>query len=308
MGAEFSLPGSGGWFGGVSGWSCASGRRDGFGCGLLDVHRLAVVERVSGIENDPVVGLEALKNFKSDPVVAADGQRPEVDMMIGVDDDGAQSFGAEKQSVDRNLETIATYFGGQVNLRIAAREEFAGIVGHVDFGEQRAGIEFDGFSGANNFALKFTARELSEFEISDEPGMDGRRSALRNVYEDANGISLREEKKLLGGTTVAGVDERADVHVAAGDDSAERSINVFERLQFLQSMNIGLRRGDDGLLGGVVTLSVVDFLLGYAIGLDQFFVTSGGNTRKISVGLGGLEVGFGLNELLIYFGSVDVGE
>ena len=37
-------------------------------------------------------------------------------------------------------------------------------------------------------------------------------------------------------------------------------------------------------------------------------ITSGSDLRKIGVGLGGFEIGFGLNELLIDFRSIDVGE
>src|ERR1043166_932208 len=102
-----------------------------------------------------------------------------------------------------------------MNLGIAAREQFAGFVGDIDLGEERAGNQINRFGGANDFALKFAARELRQIKNSGKTGMNGRGSALWNVNIHANGIGLREGEEQLCGTAISGVHQSTDIHVAA---------------------------------------------------------------------------------------------
>ena len=83
--------------------------------------------------------------------------------VIRVDDHGAESFRAEQQRVDGNLETLGRDFYLKMDLRIPAGKQLRGLVGHVHLGQQCAGGEIDGFGGAHDLALKFLARELSEY-------------------------------------------------------------------------------------------------------------------------------------------------
>src|SRR5258707_10138006 len=106
---------------------------------FLYVDRLAVIERIRGIENDPVRRGDALQDFESSAVIAADGNRLQMQLVVGVDDDGAKTFRAEEQRVDGNLNTFSANLDGEMNLRVAPREEFAGVVRDVDFDAKRAG-------------------------------------------------------------------------------------------------------------------------------------------------------------------------
>ena len=56
---------------------------------------LALVERVRGIQHDPVVDVETLQDFESGAVIAADGERLEMCFMICIHNDGAKSFGTK---------------------------------------------------------------------------------------------------------------------------------------------------------------------------------------------------------------------
>src|SRR6267142_6880326 len=83
---------------------------------------------------------------------------------------------------------------------------------------------------------------------------------------------------------------------------------MLEGFQFGKPMNIGFRRRNRSLLGGKITGGVIDFLLGDAFGLDEIFEAVRGDVGKTQVGLGGVQVGFGLCELLIDFGRINVGK
>jgi len=93
-------------------------------------------------------------------------------------------------------------------------------------------------AGAHDFAEEVATGELREIEVSGEAGMDGGAPALlRNIHVNADGIGLRErEKSCWGGAAVAGVDQCSEIHVAAGDDAAEGSVNMLEGFQFGEAM------------------------------------------------------------------------
>src|SRR5262249_44234499 len=113
-------------------------------------------------------------------------------------------------------------------------------------------------------------------------------------------------EKFLRRTAVAGVDELADICLAASDDAAEGRDNVFETLEFFKAADVGLRGIYRGLFSGEIADSVVHLLLGDAVGLDEFLKARGRNLGEIRVGLRGGKVGLGLRKLLIYFGSVNI--
>jgi len=89
----------------------------------------------------------------------------------------------------------------------------------------------------------------------------------------------------------SGVDQRAGIHAALGNDAAERRINVLEGFQFFEAPHIGFRGSYVGDFGFLITDGVIDFLLGDAVGLDQFLVTRCGDLGEIGVGLRGIEFG-----------------
>ena len=69
---------------------------------MLYVDLLAVVKRIGRIENDPLVGTEAIENFESGAVVAANGDALQVSFVIGVDDYSAETLRPKKQRVHGN--------------------------------------------------------------------------------------------------------------------------------------------------------------------------------------------------------------
>src|SRR5437762_10617902 len=107
-----------------------------------------------------------------------------------------------------------------MNLRVAAGQEFAGLVGNVDFCEKRTRSRINRFRGANNLALEFAARELRQLKVGRKAGVDRRRRTFRNIYIDANGIGLRKREQKLSRAAVAGVDQCSDIDISASDDAA----------------------------------------------------------------------------------------
>ena len=67
----------------------------------------------------------------------------------------------------------------------------------------------------------------------------------------------------------AGIDQGANVRIARRDHAGEWGIDSLKRLQLLQSLHVGLRGLQAGLLGCVVSGGVVRFLLGNRIGFQQ---------------------------------------
>ena len=130
---------------------------------FLHMHFNAFVEGVGGIEDEPIRGVEALENFESGAVVAADGERTQMRFVVGVDDDGAQSLGAEEKRVHGNLQARAGDFHAEMHLSVAAGKKLALMIWDIDFGEEGAGGLIDGFGGTDDFALKFLARILDQF-------------------------------------------------------------------------------------------------------------------------------------------------
>ena len=112
--------------------------------------------------------------------------------------------------------------------------------------------------------------ELRKFEICGEGRHEWRARRFRNVYINADGVGLRQREELLGAPPFPALISVADVHVTPSDDTAERRVNVLERFKFLQTPDIGFSRSDVGLFRCEIALRVIDFLLGYAVGLDQF--------------------------------------
>ncbi len=275
---------------------------------LLHVDLHVVFERVGGIENDPVGRFQTLQNLKRGAVVAADGELLQMCCVIGVDDDNAEAFGAEEQSVDGNDEMFAGCFHSEMNLRVAAWKEFAGFVGHIDFGVESAAGEVDRVGGADDSTFEAAAGILHKFERRSEARANIWSVDFGHADVSADRIGLREIEKSLACATVAGVDQISGIDVALREHAAEGRVDVLERFEFFEAADVGFGRGGCSFFRGVVADGVVDFLFGDAIGLDQFLKAVRCDFRKVFIRFRGAEVGFRLRELLIDFGCVDVGE
>src|SRR5256884_5228125 len=64
---------------------------------FFHAHFLAFFERILRIEDNPILGIEALQNLEVRAIVAPDSNLPQMDFVIGVHDDGAKALGTEQQ-------------------------------------------------------------------------------------------------------------------------------------------------------------------------------------------------------------------
>jgi len=113
-----------------------------------------------------------LQDFERGAVIAADGDRLQAKLVISVDDYGAETLCAEEERVDGNLYTLTTDLHGEMDLRVAAGKQFAGVIRNVDFDAKSAGRELDRLRRADDFSFKLFAGVLGEFEIGRKSGMD----------------------------------------------------------------------------------------------------------------------------------------
>src|SRR5882672_5063615 len=229
-------------------------------------------------------------------------------LVISVDDHSAQPFRAEKQCIDRYLQTRCRDPYLQMDLGVASRKQLTVFVWHVHFGVEGSAGQVDVVRGSCHFGLKFLSGKLGELQVRAKSSMHGGGIYLRHTHIRADGVGSGQHEHLLRDAAVAGVNQVAEVDIATSDHATERSVNAFERFQFLEAPDIGLRRSYRGAPGGIITDSVVYFLFGYTVSFDQFFKTCGGDARKIFIGLHGAEVGARLRKLLIDFRSLDFGQ
>src|SRR5208283_762571 len=246
------------------------------------------------IENDPILGLEAVENFEAGAEIAADGERLQARTVIRANDHGAESFRAEEQRVHGNLQALRRDFYLKIDLRIAAGEQLRGFVGDVHFGEERSGGKIDGFGGAHDLALEFLTGELREYEIGADAGVDGSGISFGNVDVNADRIGLRQEEELLRGAAIACIDEHTNVGVAARDDAAKGSFHALEGFQLFEAANIGFGGLNDSTFGGLVADGIVHFLFGDAVSLQEFGVTGRGDIGEVHISLSGVQIGAGL--------------
>ena len=83
---------------------------------------------------------------------------------------------------------------------------------------------------------------------------------------------------------------------------------MLEGFQLFQPAHVRLCRFHVGDFGFQIANGIVYFLFGDAVGLNEFLVTRRRDPGEVRVGLGGIQVGARLGQLLIYFRSVDVRE
>src|SRR6267154_4379295 len=226
-------------------------------------------------------------------------------LVISVDDYSAQPFRAEEQCVDRYLQTRSRDPNLQMDLGVASRKQLTVFIWHVHFGVEGSAVQVDGIRGSCDFGLKFLSGKLGELQVRAKSSMHGGGIYLGHTHIRTDGVGSGQHEHLLRDAAVAGVNQVAEVDIATSDHATERSVNAFERFQFLEAPDIGLRRSDRGAPGGIVTDSVVYFLFGYPVSFDQFFKTCGGDAREIFIGLHGAEVGARLRKLLIDFRGFD---
>src|SRR5580658_4663156 len=152
------------------------------------------------------------------------------------------------------------------------------------------------------------AWKFGKRQVRCQPRLGRLRILLRHGNIDAQSAYRSHVKQLRLRSAGARIDEMSDVGVASRDDSVEGRVDFLERLQFLETPYVGFGRSNRGFLRLVVSVGVVYILLGNGIGVLQILVAFLGNLRKAEVGLGGVQIGAGLFELLVNLGRLDLRE
>jgi len=83
-------------------------------------------------------------------------------------------------------------------------------------------------------------------------------------------------KQLLALCRRAGIDQRSGIGIAGGDHAVERCVNLFERLQLLESPDVCGCRIDGRPFGGEVASGLIGQLLRHDARLEQGLITLGG--------------------------------
>ena len=111
-------------------------------------------------------------------------------------------------------ESVSTLrIGGfvETHLRVAAGENFAARIGHLQFHLQRARDGVHRAGGARDGGLKNPAGQFLKCQLGLLAGRDGVDERLRHAHINAQRIGLRQAKQFR---PAAGGDELADVRVA----------------------------------------------------------------------------------------------
>src|SRR5262249_50439906 len=115
---------------------------------------------------------------------------------VSLNDGHAQAFRAEHESGHRNDEHGMRIVQFEVDLCIGSGEELALGVRDINFDEQSARGEVDGFRGANDLALESAVGKLSQRKARGYARDGGERVRLRHVDVDTQDIFRRHMKEL----------------------------------------------------------------------------------------------------------------
>src|SRR5882724_10190424 len=110
-------------------------------------------------------------------------------LVISVDDHSAQPFRAEKQCIDRYLQTRSRDPNLQMDLGVASRKQLTVFIWHVHFGVEGSAGQVDGVRGSFHFVLKFLSAKVGEIQVSAKSSMDGGGISLRATHIRTDGVS-----------------------------------------------------------------------------------------------------------------------
>ena len=118
----------------------------------------------------------------------------------------AQGFGAGRQ--------LEMHFG------IGAGEDFTPGVIHIEFNLQGAQCRVQGIRGSHDLGRKSAVRVLRKTQGGFESRLGGRGERFRHPYKNAQRMRIRNAKQLRP-AALPGVDQRADVGIAGGNDAVK---------------------------------------------------------------------------------------
>jgi len=116
--------------------------------------------------------------------------------------------------------------------------------------KQGAGRHIDVIGGTHQLSLEFTSWKLGETEVGGHAECDPLRVFLRDVYVNTQLSGLSDVKEIsFRSGTATGINKVANIGISSGDDSIERSIDLLERLQCLELLDVCLIGVNDCLVG-----------------------------------------------------------
>ncbi len=108
----------------------------------------------------------------------------------------------------------------------------------MPFDQQSPSCHSDGVSSTHQFPLKLAPGKFGENDICCHTDFDTLRVFLWYVYINTQLAGLGNVKEIgLHPATTAGIDQVTDIRVTGRDNSIERSVNLFKRLQRLKLSN-----------------------------------------------------------------------
>ena len=133
-------------------------------------------------------------------------------LFVGIDHADANALGAEQQRVGRQRERRRGDAVGEPHLRVAAGENFAARIVHLQFGQQRARVRAQSRRRCGRLWPRIFSRATGPKSVRRLSRRDGARHRLRHADINAQRIGLGQPEKFAA---AAGGDELADIRLAA---------------------------------------------------------------------------------------------
>src|SRR5216683_3209277 len=264
-------------------------------------------QRIRRIDNDGVRWLQAGNNFNSVSVIATDLDRNQLGFAVANESD-LQAFFAKDQRIRWNGHRASLVRQHEVDKAVSTWQELAGRIVNIDFNKQRTRSDVNGVGVANERAAKSLAREFIEGQSGGRTGTRGTGVHLRNRHVYAKGANRGDVKQFSRLCACPCVDERPDIRIARGDDAVKGRMDLFERLQLLETPHVGGTRFGRGFHRAEIADGLIGFLLGHGPRTHQVLPTGGSDFGNVQVSLRGIQLRLSLPQLLVDFGSFDLRE
>ena len=164
---------------------------------LRDPHLLPRLERVRGINYDPVVHVEAAQNFQRCPVVLPDRDRAQLHLIIVANHADLRPLGAKQHRIYRDRDALYRASHCEVYLPKRTGQQLAVFVRHIHFRIQSARRGINGVRRPHHYPGKFLAGKFLQGDCGLHTNFHRRRIRLRHAHIHAQRIDPREVEQLF---------------------------------------------------------------------------------------------------------------
>ena len=195
----------------------------------------------------------------------------------------------------------------QADIGVTARHQFARRIVQRKLHPRGAGGTIDRLRGCLDSGRKRPVRIFRHGERGLGTELDRRHVVLRHVDIDAQlgDVGDHEHRR---SRAAAGIDQRADIGVARGDDAVKRHRDLLVAGERFQPFDIGLAGIDGGHLVGEVGGTLIDFLRRNEIRGDQRLAPVQRRFRQSGARLLADEISSSLQQLLVEVRRLDLGD